>query len=238
MHKMEMRIRYSECGADNQLKISSIINYFQDCTTENSEEIGAGFAYLREKQRAWLLNSWQVLIYRRPFVGEKVEVSTWATGFKGVFGPRDFFMKTANGEVLACAHSLWVYVDTETGRPVKPTEEEIAMYEQGEPLAIEMASRKIAFPETAITVDMFPVRKYQIDTNHHVNNGHYVQMALEVLPEGYEVKEVRVEYKKAATMGDNLILKKAEEDNRIVAGICNEVGNPYAIVEFIGETKR
>lgn len=238
MHKMETRIRYSECAADNKLKIASIINYFQDCTTENSEEIGAGFAYLREKKRAWLLNSWQVLIYRRPVVGEKVEVSTWATGFKGVFGPRDFCMKTTDGEMLACAHSLWVYVDTQTGRPTRPTEEEIAMYEQEEPLPMEPSSRKIVFPETAITVDTFPVRRYQIDTNHHVNNCQYVQMAMEVLPEAYEVKEVRVEYKKAATMGDNLILKKAQEDHKVVAGICDEAGNPYAIVEFIGETKR
>ena len=62
---------------------------------------------------------------RRPKVGEKIEVSTWATGFKGVFGPRDFCLKTADGEELACAHSLWVYVDTESGRPVKPNQEEI-----------------------------------------------------------------------------------------------------------------
>lgn len=237
MHKMKTRIRYSECAADNKLKISSIINYFQDCTTENSEDIGVGFAYLQEKKRAWLLNSWQVAIYRRPDVGEPVVISTWATGFKGVFGPRDFSMETPEGELLACAHSLWVYVDTETGRPTRPTEEEIAAYMQQEPLPLEQAPRKIAFPENAVKVDTFPVRKYQIDTNNHVNNCQYVQVAMEVLPTEYEVKEVRVEYRKAATLGDTLILKKAEEESKVVAGICDEAGNPYAIVELIGETK-
>ena len=238
MHKIETRIRYSECALDNQLKISSIINYFQDCTTENSEDIGAGFHYLREKKRAWLLNSWQVIIERRPSVGERVEVSTWATGFKGVFGPRDFCMKTEAGEVLAYAHSLWVYVDTETGRPTKPTEEEIAMYEQGDPIPLEPVSRKLVFPESVERVDCFPVRKAHIDTNYHVNNGQYVQMAMEVIPEDYEICELRVEYKKAATLGDLLVLMMAKEENKIVVGICNEAGNPYAIVECIGETKR
>ena len=121
MYTIRNNIRYSECGEDNKLKIPALINYFQDCTTENSEKIGAGFTYLKEKKRAWILNAWEIEIFRRPEVGESVEISTWATGFKGVFGPRDFQMKTGEGKLLAVAKSLWVYLDTESGRPTKPT---------------------------------------------------------------------------------------------------------------------
>ena len=46
MYKMEGRVRYSECGIDNKIKTAAIINYFQDCTTENSETIGVGHEYL------------------------------------------------------------------------------------------------------------------------------------------------------------------------------------------------
>ena len=235
MYKMNGRVRYSECGVDNQLRISAIINYFQDCTTENSEQIGVGHDYLVERKRAWILNSWQVEIMRRPNVRESIEVGTWATGFKGVFGPRDFCMKTAKGEELARAHSLWVYIDTESGRPVKPTEEEIAVYEVGEPISMEEVSRKIKMPEGAIEVDTFPVHKYHIDTNAHVNNSKYIELACEALPEDFEVKKLRVEYKKAAVLGDRMVLKQVIEEERIVAELCDEEGNTYAIVEFIGE---
>lgn len=235
MYKMEGRVRYSECAADNRIKIPAIINYFQDCTTDNSEQIGVGHDFLVERKRAWILNSWQVEIKRRPEVRESIEVSTWATGFKGVFGPRDFYLKTKNGEELACAHSLWVYIDTETGRPVKPTEEEIAVYEVGEPIPMETVSRKIKLPEQATWVDTFPVHKYHIDTNHHVNNSKYVEMACEVLPEDFQVKKLRVEYKKAAVLGDEIRLKHAVEKDRIVAELCDEEDNTYAIVECIGE---
>ena len=170
MYKMNGRVRYSECGIDNKIKLPAIINYFQDCTTENSETIGVGHDYLVDRKRAWILNSWQVEIMRRPHVGESIEVGTWATGFKGVFGPRDFCMKTPEGEEIARAHSLWVYIDTESGRPVKPTEEEIAVYEVGEPIVMEEVSRKIKVPEGAVVVDTFPVHKYHIDTIVHVNN--------------------------------------------------------------------
>jgi len=235
MFKMGGRVRYSECGTDNKIKIPAIINYFQDCTTENSETIGVGHNYLVERKRAWILNSWQVEIMRRPNVGECIEVGTWATGFKGVFGPRDFCMKTVGSEELARAHSLWVYIDTETGRPVKPTEEEIGVYEVGEPILMEEVSRKIKMPEGAIEVDTFPVHKYHIDTNAHVNNSKYVELACEALPEDFEVKKLRVEYKKAAVLGDRMILKRVVEEARIVAELCDEEDGIYAIVEFIGE---
>ena len=235
MYKMDGRVRYSECGIDNKIKIAAIINYFQDCTTENSETIGVGHDYLMDRKRAWILNSWQVEIKRRPAVRERIEVSTWATGFKGVFGPRDFCMKTAEGEELARAHSLWVYIDTESGRPIKPTEEEIVVYEVGEPISMEEVSRKIKMPEGAIEVDTFPVHKYHIDTNAHVNNSKYIELACEALPEDFEVKKLRVEYKKAAVLGDRMVLKQVIEEERIVAELCDEEGNTYAIVEFIGE---
>ena len=233
MYKLESHVRYSECGADNKMKLSAIINYFQDCTTENSEQLGVGFAYLKEKNRAWILNSWQVSIRRRPQVGEKIEVSTWATGFKGVFGPRDFFLKTTDGEELACAHSLWVYVDTETGRPVKPSEEEIRVYEVEPPLPVESVSRKIQLPEAMQVVDTFPVHKYHIDTNHHVNNAKYIELACEALPENFQVTGLRVEYKKAAIYGETMILKRAMHGNVLTAVLCDENDNAYAIVEFV-----
>ena len=58
---------------------------------------------------------------------------------------------------------------------------------------MEYAPRKIALPKDAEPMDAFPVRKYHIDTNEHVNNCQYVQMALEVLKERMEVRQLRVE---------------------------------------------
>ncbi len=235
MYTMKGRIRYSECTSDNKIKLAGIVNYFQDCTTENSERLGVGHGYLKDKKRAWILNSWQIYIRRRPKVGEEITVSTWATGFNGIFGPRDFSLKTAEGEELACAHSLWIYMDTETGKPIKPKEEDIAVYEVEEPIPIASVSRKIKFPKEAVTVDTFPVHKYHIDTNNHVNNSKYIELACEAVPDTFDVTGLRVEYKKAAVYGDTIVLKCIQDDGRIVASLCDEEDHPYAIVEFIGE---
>lgn len=235
MHKMNGRVRYSECAADNKMTLAAIINYFQDCTSENSELLGVGAGFLKERRRAWVINSWQVEVYRYPECSEEIEISTWATGFKGVFGPRSFCMKAKDGEVLALANTLWVYIDTETGRPVKPEEVDMAPYEVEAPLEMEKVSRKITLPEEAEVVDTFKVHKYHIDTNNHVNNCQYVRLAMEALPTDFRVTKLRVEYKKAAVYGDEMILKFAKEEERLVAELCDVEGKPYAIVEFIGE---
>ena len=235
MYTMEGRIRYSECGTDNRATLSAIVNYFQDCTTENSERLGVGNAYLKGQKRAWILNAWQIELRRRPKVGEQVRISTWATGFKGIFGPRDFSLETAEGEVLAFAHSLWVYVDTETGRPVKPEEKDISVYEVGEPLPIANFPRKIMLPEEAVAVDTFSVRKYHIDTNNHVNNSKYIELACEVLPNDFPVTTIRVEYKKAAVYGGKIVLKCAVQSGLVTVGLCDEEGRPYAVIEFRGD---
>ena len=46
-----------------------------------------------------------------------------------------------------------------------------------------------------------------------------------------------MEYKKAAVLGNTMTLMREVEDERIVAQLCDEDGNAYAIVEFIGEMK-
>ena len=235
MYRMQNRIRYSECGIDNKLTLADMINYFQDCSSENSELLGVGVEYMKERQKAWVLNTWQVEIERYPSCSEDIMVETWATGFKGILGPRDFCMKTQDGEILARATTLWVFVDAITGRPTKPEERDITPYVMGEPQEMEKVSRKIALPEEAVMVDTFPVRKYHIDTNHHVNNAQYIQIAAEVLPEGFRVNKLRAEYKKAAVLGDDIVLKYAREEDRIVAILCDKEDTVYVVVEFRGE---
>lgn len=235
MYKIETKVRYSECGENGKMKLSSIVNQFQDSSSEHSESLGVGMDYLKEQKKAWILNSWQIVIERYPKAHEDIVVTTWPTGFRGVFGPRNFCMKTPAGEMLAYANTLWVYMDMEKGMPTKPSEEEKSIYGIEPPLEMEYASRKIKLPEKAEVVDTVSVRKYHIDTNSHMNNSQYVLLAAEALPDDFVAKQVRVEYKKSAVYGDEMVIKMAKEEERIVVELCDEYEVPYAIVEFMEE---
>ena len=141
-------------------------------------------------------------------------------------------MTDENGEKAAYAQSVWVYMDVEKGRPVRPDQEELDAYGQCEPLEMDYESRKIALPEECMSLEPFPVRRYHIDTNEHVNNCQYVQMAMEMLDQERVIRQVRVEYKKSAVLGDMIVPRTGDRDGRTVVELCTTEGELYAVVEF------
>ena len=231
-YQWKQRIRYSEVDGERKLTVPNLVNYFQDCSTFQSEELGVGCEYMEEHQKAWVLSFWQIVIERRPKLGEEVTVETFATGFDGLYGTRNFVMTDAKGSKIAYAYSIWVFMDLKKGRPVRPQPQEIAGYGTEEPLPMEYAGRKIPLPKERKQGEPFPVRRHQIDTNHHVNNSQYVQMALEFLPDDLQIAQLRVEYKKAAVLGDMIYPKLSKEADRIIVELCDEQAKPYAVLEF------
>lgn len=231
-YTMESRVRYSETDHTETMTLPALINYFQDCSTFQSKDIGLGVDVLKARKKAWILSYWQVVIERYPEMGEKITVGTQATGFKGLYGDRNFYMEDENGSRVACANSIWVFMDTEKGRPVKPGEEDVIPYGLEAPLEMNYEGRKIKLPEEKTGMEPFPVRKYHIDTNEHVNNCQYVQMALEVLPKDLRVRQLRVDYKKSAVLGDMIHPYLSEEVDRTVVELCDADGKPYAVIEL------
>ena len=179
-----------------------------------------------------MLSYWQVIVNRYPNLCESITTGTFATEFKGLYGYRNFYMKDEAGEIAACANSIWVFMDLEKGRPVRPDAEHIEPYGTCEPLEMPYEGRKIALPERSSAAEPFPVRKYHIDTNEHVNNCQYVQMALEMVSGDTCVHQLRVDYKKSALLGDMVYPKIAQETERTVVELCDAEGKPYAIVEM------
>lgn len=231
-YTFDSKVRFSEVDHTGRITLPGIINYFQDCSTFQSESIGLGVDYFAEHNRAWVLTYWQVVIEEYPRLAQEINIATWATEFKSMLGKRNFCMTDAEGKKLAYANSVWAYMDMKKGRPVRPSAEEVEPYGSGEPLEMDYQPRKIKLPESAVKKEPFAVRKYHIDTNEHVNNCQYVQMALEVLPEETRVRQIRVEYKKSAVLGDVIFPKVAREEKRIVTELCDENGKPYAVIEI------
>lgn len=234
MYTFESRIRYSEIDSEGKLTMASLINYFQDCSTFQSEELGLGLAYMKKEHLVWVLSSWQIVVERYPGICEKVTIGTLPYEMKGFLGYRNFFMQDGNGQYIARANSLWSLLDTDTGRPRAVVEDMLRGYRLEEKLEMDYAPRKISIPAGGRAREPLPVKKHHLDTNHHVNNQQFIGMAMEYLPEGFRVGQVRAEYKKQAFLDDVLRPLVAEEGSRIVVVLGDEAGKPYTIVEFTG----
>lgn len=231
-YEFKSRVRYSEIGEDRKLTLDGILNYFQDCTTFHSEEVGLGMERLEEKRRVWMLSAWQICAERYPVLGEQLTVQTWPYDFKGFYGMRNFALRNEVGELLAWANSLWVYVNLDTGRPARVDAEELSGYVLEPRLDMKYEDRKVAVPAGGRQMESFEVKKHHLDTNHHVNNGQYIRMAEEYLPGDFRVRQMRAEYKNQARLGDRICPFVCREDGKYVVTLSDTEGKPYCIAEF------
>jgi acyl-ACP thioesterase len=232
IYQFDSRVRYSEVDEEQNLTLNGVLNYFQDCTTFHSQDIGLGIDYLEQERRVWILSSWQIVIERLPKLGDPITVQTWAYGFKAFYGDRNFALRDEKGELLVWANSLWVYMDLDTGRPTKPEFSEVEKYGIEEKLDMDYAPRKIKLQGEMEERETFQVLRHQLDTNHHMNNGQYVQVAREFLPEGFSIRQMRAEYKKSAMLYDTILPMVYCEKGRCTVALCDREKKPYAVIEF------
>ena len=232
MYTWDSRVRFSEIGEDKRLTLDGILNYFQDSSTFHSEDIGNGMEVVESLKRVWVLSSWQIVVNEYPKIGEKIKLGTWPYDFNRFFGGRNFIMYGADGRVLAYANSLWTYLNSENGRPARVDDQIVQLYELEPKYDMEYADRKIALPDEMEEKTSFPVEVYHLDTNHHVNNGQYVKMAGAYLPQGFEIAQMRAEYKKSALLGDVICPKVHAEESKVIVSLEDTEGNAFAVVEF------
>ena len=237
MYSIEEVVRYSHINEQKVAGITQIANYFQDCTLSHSEDIGLGFRKLEEMHRAWFLTAWQIVVDRYPVYNEKIKINTWAYDFKGMYGYRNFSMEGEDGKQIAIANSIWLYLDTQTMRPIKISTEELEKYNVSDRLDMEYAPRKISIIGEPVTKEKRIITYDQIDNNSHVNNAKYIAMAEEYLPEDYIVGEARVDYRRATKRGEHIYPKVYYNPTEIIVDLCGEDGKSNVIVEFKKRTK-
>lgn len=232
MYTYEINAGYSAMDASLCMTVPAILDCFQDAAIFEAENGKITVEYLYSRHIAWLLNSWQIVIDRRPALNERIKIATSPYDFKGFVGYRNFTMADANGDVIVKAASVWTLMDTEKGCPSRLTQELQDGYELDPKLDMEYAPRKIVLSGDGKVQEQFRIRRCQIDSNQHMNNVEYIKLAMETLPEDIEIRELRAEYKKAAHYGDeiSLVVIKAEGKHQVV--LKDSEGSIYAVVEF------
>ena len=235
MYSFNSRVRYSEVNSEQEMTLSAVLDYLQDCCIFHAEELKVGVDYLKEQKQAWVLSSWEVIVNRYPKLAEKIFINTWPYDFRNFYGYRNFTITDEHGEILVAANSVWVFMDIEKMRPVKITQHFVDVYhdEMNAMLEYAWSERKIKLAGEAERKEPVAVQKDYIDTNHHMNNSKYVMIAENYLPEQFEIAGVRVEYKKAAVFGDILYPEVATDDKHFIVSLTDEKGTPYAVVSFM-----
>lgn len=239
MYSYQSRIRYSELDETGHLRLESLLDYFQDCSTFQSEDLGLGVEYLKTLHLVWVMSSWQIVAERYPKLGETVTIGTFPYEFKGFVGYRNFVMIDGEGKRLAYANTIWGLIDTRTGKPAKPTREMLERYVLEPKMEMDYAPRKIRFPEDIKEGEPVIIKAHHLDVNHHVNNGQFVRIAMDSMGGSFRVRQLRAEYKKQVMLGEVLVPYTAVlEDGKRVAVLKNEENAVCCVVELQEERKQ
>lgn len=232
MYTFDSRVRYSETDETGRLSIAGIVDYFQDTSTFQSEDLGLGVEYLHSQGMLWVMSAWQIVIHEYPVLGEKITVGTFPYQFKGFMGMRNFFLDDGQGRRLVEANSIWSLMDMNKGVPVRLTQEMADRYVLEEKLAMDYAPRKISIPQGGVKQEAFAVGRQYLDSNHHVNNGQYIHMAMDHLPADFVIGQMRAEYKKSALLHDLIVPEVCRQEELVTVSLCTQDGDAYAVVEF------
>lgn len=233
MYHLDGRVRYSEVDECQNVTMSAIVNYFQDCATFHSHDIGENIDFLYQKKKSWILSAWNIEVKRYPRMAEKIRIETWPYEVEKFYGYRNFTIRSEEGELLVGADSIWIWMDLEKNRPARVEKDILIAYGTEKPLVMEKASRKIPVEGNGIKMEAIAVRKHYIDTNHHMNNGQYIRLAQDYLPEDFVIKSMKTEFKKSAVFGDVLYPVVYYGENDITVSLDDENGNSFVVVKFL-----
>ncbi|MBU3207518.1 acyl-ACP thioesterase [Clostridium algidicarnis] len=213
----QYEIYYHDIDYNRNALITSLVNFFGDVATYQSEELGIGMDYLKSNNAAWVLYKWDIDIVRFPKYGEKVIVKTSAYSLKKFYAFREHEVCDENGNIIGTAKSVWFLIDIEKRKPIRILKSLYKAYNIDEKCNEELSIDKIKNLTKVDNEESFTIRYSDIDTNRHVNNAKYISWAIEAVPLEkvlkYTLKRIKVVYKKETTYGHSIISQVQIDDN-------------------------
>lgn len=232
MYSYKMKVPYSRIDKNGMLSISNTIDAMQDGCLFHTSAVGHSALTLLQKSRAWMVSSWYVIFEKRPLLDDIINVNAWIYQMRGTFAAWNYTIDDENGRRLAYADAKWFFADPATGKPVRIDEGERLAYEISVPIDMPQVSRKIDAPADMDYRYSIEVSPNYLDTNHHINNGQYIRLAVNLLPIDYNVRELRAEYRKAAKYGDTLYAYTKYIGDKYYVIFADNEKQPYFLCEF------
>ncbi len=232
MYSLKYKVTTSTCDSEGRLKLYSALQMMQDCSEMWIDSEPGVKEYFVAQNMAQLLASRQVEIIRVPEYKEELTVTTSVYGMKPMFGFRNTYIYDAEGKPCYKTWSMGAFVDKANGKLKRVDDATIASMTLEPQLEMNYGDRRIILPrEGGEAQESYKVLRADIDYNKHMNNANYVRIAMELLPKGFEVKCLRVEYRVAAKLGDVLVPVVYNVEGRFIVAIS--VGDDVsAIIEF------
>lgn len=228
VYEKKQKINGYECTYNYQLQPTAALNYFQQTSQEQSEQLGVGPEVLDEMGLAWFLVKYKLQFHEYPKFNDEVMVETEAIAFDKFAAHRRFAIKSLDGRMMVEGDTEWMLQNRRENRLERLSNvPELDVYESGHENHFKL--KRVAKVEEWAESKNFQVRYLDIDFNSHVNHVKYLAWALETLPlekvKAGEIETAKIIYKNQGFYGDMITVKSAEiDENTYRMDIENQEG--------------
>lgn len=233
MYTLNYKVTTSCCDSEGKLKLYSALQMMQDCSEMWIDSEPTARKFFTDNNMTQLLATRQVEVLRVPRYKEDLTVTTSIYEVMPMYGFRNTFIRDVQGQPCYRTWSMGAFVDLGTGKLARIADDAIASLTLDPKQEMNYRGRRIILPkQEGNLMESVMVMRADIDYNRHMNNANYVRIAMELLPEGFEVRDMRVEYRIAAKLGDLLTPTLYPIDGGYIVALDID-GQPSAIIEFL-----
>jgi acyl-ACP thioesterase len=191
----------ADATPSGRCRLDAIARWLQDVAYEDVLE--AGF----EGRGAWIVRRLRIRVESFPRFGERLSVRTFCTGIGRFSAERTTSIQGPSAAVDTV--SIWVYLDPETGRPLRFEPEFVEIYaESAQGRDANVRLRHPDPPEDAAR-EPWRFRTSEMDPAGHINNSHYWTPLEEELAAGPEPEAIdaEIEFRDPAMPGEVDLLR-------------------------------
>ena len=210
-----LRVRSYEVGETGGIGLGTLLRYLELVATDHSASQGFDHRWYEQQGTAWFVRTMELLLGTPPGMDEALHVATWVSDFRRVQARREYAVTCAGtGALVARASARWGYVDRASGRPRAMDDALMTAFTVHSHHVLSPAPPAVPVATVASERLALVARRYEADTQGHINNSVYGDWLTEalnglwrVLPNWYSgwaprLRRVRLEYLRPVQAGD------------------------------------
>ena len=222
----EYYLRASDFDKYSRIKLSSVLDLFQDAAGQHAETLGVGIAAMLVRSYLWVLVRIKLQILSQPERYQKVIVKTWPLAPHRLNYRREYCIENENGEALITGSSEWVIINSEKRRLV--SDPNLYPFTDNFYPKINFEERLAKVPDFEATDMPYTITPgfSELDINDHVNNTKYANYVSDaVCPDkDFEVELFQIDFRKEVMHGSKLFIYHKSDGELTLSKGQNEDG--------------
>ena len=215
--KDQRTVESFEIDMHGRLKAHMLFAFLLNSAWNHARQLAFDYKTLSDRNLMWILSKLQLVVYKLPRWGERINIETWGKGIERFYALRDFIVTSSDGEKLASATSAWMILDKTSYRPQKLNELMKDFPWTGDRIEVETNLRKVPEPADEKACCGFHVVFSDIDVNEHVTATRYLHWILDSYPlpvlSARELRAAEISFLAEAVLDDEIsVYRESQAD--------------------------